>query len=79
MNYSNSRPGLYYNQSGSYNQHSQSPYLMSIEGNVRGNNAVNIIRRSKNYLDEVKNSNSGYQVRLPQLSKLNRNSHENYM
>ena len=25
-----------------------------------GNNAINIIRRSKNYLDELKNQNSGY-------------------
>jgi hypothetical protein len=36
------------------------------------NNAVNIVRRSKNYLDDLKNQNSGYQVRLPKITNLNR-------
>ena len=60
----------------------QSPYLVSVNGdglggNSRhGNNAINIIRRSnKNYLDELKNQNSGYQVRLPKITNLNIQNH----
>lgn len=54
-----------------------SPYLVSVandgmSGNPRYSNANNIIRRSKNYLDELKNQNSGYQVRLPKITNLNK-------
>jgi len=37
---------------------------------------MNIIRRSKNYLDELKNQNSGYQVRLPKITNLNKQNHD---
>ena len=52
-------PGGYYvspNPGGNLNNGSyQSPYLVSVGSESRTNNAVNIIRRSKNYLDELKN------------------------
>ena len=44
-----------------------------------GNNAINIIRRSKNYLDELKNQNSGYKVRLPKITNLNKQNHDYIM
>jgi len=65
VNYS--RGAANHNAGSNYNQ---SPYLVSMVGGSDGgkqNNAVGIIRRSKNYLDEVKNRNSGYQVRLPNI------------
>ncbi len=56
-----------------------SPYLVSVgsdsmAGNLRHgqNNAVNIIRRSKNFIEDIKNQNSGYQVRLPKINNMNR-------
>jgi len=70
----------YYNPT---NNHS--PYLVSVGSDGAGgrhgaNNAVNIVRRSKNYLDELKhNSNSGYQVRLPKISNMNKNNHDYYI
>jgi|AACY02.7.fsa_nt_gi hypothetical protein len=40
------------------------------------NNAINIIRRSKNYLDnEMKNQNSGYQVKLPNIGGYKNNEY----
>ena len=57
----------------------QSPYLVSVGSDSRANNAVNIIRRSKNYLDELKNQSSGYQVRLPKLTNMNKANHEYYL
>ena len=43
------------------------------------NNAINVVRRGKNYLEEMKNHNSGYQVRLPKLQNQNRLNHDYYM
>ena len=68
----------YYIQSGSNLQNGsyQSPYLMSMAGdnmsNRRHPGASNIIRRGRNYLEEYKNQNSGYQVRLPKITNLNK-------
>jgi hypothetical protein len=76
-------PGGYYvspNPGGNMNNGSyQSPYLVSVGSDSRANNAVNIIRRSKNYLDELKNQSSGYQVRLPKLTNMNKANHEYYL
>jgi len=40
--------------------------------NGRHPGASNIIRRGRNYLEEYKNQNSGYQVRLPKITNLNK-------
>lgn len=47
--------------------------------NENRNNPVNIVRRSKNYLDDLKNQNSGYQVRLPRLTNMNKANQDYYM
>lgn len=78
--------GGYYIQSGSNlggNGSYQSPYLMSMAGdgmtNSRHGGAANVIRRGRNYLEEYKNSNSGYQVRLPKITNLNKQNHDYIM
>lgn len=66
--------GAYYIQSGTNlgNGSYQSPYLVQLSSDNmsnprQGGGAMGVIRRGKNYLEEMKNQNSGYQVRLPKL------------
>ena len=59
----------------------QSPYLVSVAGDGLANprnshNAVGVVRRGKNYLEDMKNRDSGYQVRLPKLTNQNRLNHD---
>ena len=60
----------------------QSPYLVSMGGdsltNSRHSGAANVIRRGRNYLEDYKNQNSGYQVRLPKISNY-KNQNNEYM
>ena len=57
-------------------------YMVAVDsmGNPRNqNNAMNIVRRGKHYLEEIKNQNSGYQVRLPKLANQNRLNNDYYI
>lgn len=79
--------GGYYISSGSNlggNGSYQSPYLVSVAGDGLANprnshNAAAVVRRGKNYLEDLKNRDSGYQVRLPKLTNQNRLNHDYIM
>lgn len=73
--------GAYYLQSNNGQQYGHQ-YMVAVDsmGNPRNsNNAMNIVRRGKNYLEEIKNQNSGYQVRLPKLANQNRLNNDYYI